>query len=259
MSHDAVGVLGLFWQAGLPVKGVVLLLLGLSVWSWRCMIQQYMLISEIEKQDQVFEAQFWSKETQLDQLFERHRARAQQSYGLMGVFYSGYECYAALAPRVWGGAVFTGRENAGSVSVLQRADWLYTHVQRAMSVTQARGMPQLERHLRFLATVGSVSPYIGLLGTVWGIMSAFQSLGMAAGQQNSIATVGPGIAEALVTTALGLFAAIPALVAYNWLSQWVDNRMQHYHTFQEEFIGLIGRQHTWEEGSTHPSLDRMAQ
>ena len=123
--------------------------------------------------------------------------------------------------------------------VVDRTDML-DGVHRAMRVAMNREVDELETHLSFLATVGSTSPYIGLFGTVWGIMNSFRSLGVA--QQATIASVAPGIAEALIATAMGLFAAIPAVIAYNRFSNHVERLVSRYETFTEEFVSIVNRQ-----------------
>ena len=127
------------------------------------------------------------------------------------------------------------QQQADSKTILKGA-------QRAMRIAQAREQDKLEQHLAFLATVGSTSPYVGLFGTVWGIMTSFQALGTV--QQATIAMVAPGISEALIATAMGLFAAIPAVIAYNRFSAEMDRLSNHYQTFQEEFSNILQRQAT---------------
>lgn len=168
-----------------------------------------------------FESQFWSG-ADLNQLYNNLDRRKQSLNGLETIFYSGFNEFLRLRQR---GLHF---------------DALMDGVQRSMRVAHARESDKLENQLSFLATVGSTSPYVGLFGTVWGIMTSFQALGHAS--QATISMVAPGISEALIATAMGLFAAIPAVIAYNRYATMVDRLSNHYHTFLEEFTSILHRQ-----------------
>ncbi len=209
-----------FTDAGMVVKTVMLLLMLASIASWTVIVQRWMFLSAAQKQLRLFENQFWSG-TDLSQL---HTSLERQNpTGLASIFYAGFSEFLRSK----------GDAEADPRSSLEA-------IQRAMRIAYAREADKLEIHLSFLASVGSISPYVGLFGTVWGIMSSFHALGGA--QQATIAMVAPGISEALIATAMGLFAAIPAVLAYNRYSSLVDTVMQSYETFQEEFTNIIHRQ-----------------
>jgi biopolymer transport protein TolQ len=169
-----------------------------------------------------FEDSFWSG-GDTTELYHHWTSRGKQQSGMAALFVAGYREYSRLV----------GKGGVDRANVLDG-------VQRAMRVALAREIDALENHLAFLATVGSTSPYVGLFGTVWGIMNSFRSLGVL--QQATIAAVAPGIAEALIATAMGLFAAIPAVIAYNRFSNRVERLVARYETFIEEFLSIVGRQ-----------------
>ena len=217
-----LSILDLFLQAGLLVKIVMLTLLGMSVASWAMIIKRSKVLSVAIHEQNEFEDAFWSTQD-LSQLYQKVKERKDELTGLEEIFYSGFTEFARL------------RRTAGSssVSVMEGTG-------RAMRVAVAREVESLETNLPFLATVGSISPYIGLFGTVWGIMNAFIALGEV--KQATLAMVAPGIAEALVATAMGLFAAIPAVMAFNRLSNRVSKLEHAYATFSEEFHSILHRQ-----------------
>lgn len=214
---------GNLWQfissAGWVVKCVMLLLFAASILSWTFIFQRGLFLKKVEKNMKNFEDAFWSG-TDLNALYDNTKDDKQ---GLSHIFSSGF-------------AEFSRLMNKKNVS----ADAVMDGVQRSMRVANAHETDALELHLPFLATVGSTSPYVGLLGTVWGIMTAFHALGSM--QQATIAMVAPGISEALIATAMGLFAAIPAVIAYNRFSHKVERLVNHYETFQEEFLSILHRQ-----------------
>ncbi|PJC87692.1 protein TolQ [Vibrio sp. HA2012] len=217
-----ISIIDLFLQAGFLVKIVMLTLLGMSIASWAIIIKRSKALSaSIHEQDK-FEDEFWSTQD-LSQLYQKVKVRKDEITGSEEVFYSGFTEFARL------------RRTSGSsnVSVMEGTG-------RAMRVAVAREVDSLETSLPFLATVGSISPYIGLFGTVWGIMNAFIALGEV--KQATLSMVAPGIAEALVATAMGLFAAIPAVMAYNRLSSRVSKLEHAYATFSEEFYSILHRQ-----------------
>jgi len=209
-------------DAGLVVKLVMLLLLSASVVSWTMIFQRAMFLSSARAAIKSFEARFWSG-MELNKFYTEVSTRRDSLSGLEHIFYAGFNEFIRLGKQ----------PGANQEAVLSGAE-------RAMGIALAREMDELERHLPFLATVGSTSPYVGLFGTVWGIMTSFRSLGTAS--QATIAMVAPGISEALIATAMGLFAAIPAVIAYNRYASAVERISNHYATFQEEFSSILHRQ-----------------
>jgi biopolymer transport protein TolQ len=217
-----ISILDLFLQASLLVKMVMLILLGMSIVSWAMIIKRYKILSKATKDAEAFEDKFWSG-TDLAVLYQDVKKRKDEIMGTEEIFYSGFTEFARLR-----------KTNSDS------PDFVMEGTGRAMRVSVAREVEELEANLPFLATVGSISPYIGLFGTVWGIMHAFIALGAV--KQATLAMVAPGIAEALVATAMGLFAAIPAVMAYNRLSNTVGKLEHSYATFSEEFHSILHRQ-----------------
>ena len=207
-------------QASLPVQLIMLLLLLASVLSWAVILAKRRLLARTRDDADGFEERFWSGGTLVD-LYDKVR-RDKEDEGMVSVFIAGYE-------------EFTRQQQHKGVE----ADDALASVQRAMRVAQVREIERLENGLAFLATVGSTSPYVGLFGTVWGIMTAFIAIGNV--KQATIAMVAPGIAEALIATAMGLFAAIPAVIAYNFLTNQVDRLENRFNTFSEELTGILER------------------
>ncbi|WP_165310913.1 protein TolQ [Vibrio ziniensis] len=220
--HADISILDLFLQASLLVKLVMLILLGMSIVSWAMIIKRYKVLSQATRDAEAFEDRFWSG-TDLAVLYQDVKKRKDEIMGTEEIFYSGFTEFARLR-----------KTNADSPAFVMEGTG------RAMRVSVAREVEDLEANLPFLATVGSISPYIGLFGTVWGIMHAFIALGAV--KQATLAMVAPGIAEALVATAMGLFAAIPAVMAYNRLSNSVSKLEHSYATFSEEFHSILHRQ-----------------
>lgn len=221
MNYDA-SLIGYFIHASLVVKCVMLILISASIFSWTYILQRAFYIKEINKSAGRFEHMFWSGDD-LNALYQdgnRHRGSMD---GLESIFHAGYKEFQRF------------RKQAGASS-----DVVIENTKRAMKVAQMRAQDKLETHLPFLAIVGSTSPYVGLFGTVWGIMQAFR--GLATAQQATISMVAPGIAEALIATALGLFAAIPAVIAYNRLITDIGRIMSRFDAFQEEFTNILIRQ-----------------
>lgn len=204
------------------VKIVMLLLLLASMVSWTLIFQRWFFLKNAFKAIKTFEARFWSGED-LHKYHQELHDRSENLQGLEHIFYAGFKEFVRL----------------GQQSNL-RTDAVMEGTHRVMRVALAREIDKLEQHLSFLATVGSTSPYVGLFGTVWGIMTAFRALGAV--QQASIAMVAPGISEALIATAMGLFAAIPAVIAYNRYSNSAERLANHYDTFKEEFSSILHRQ-----------------
>ncbi len=201
----------------------MLTLLGLSIASWALIFQRRNVLANAEKQSKEFEQRFWSG-VDLGRLYSEITAKAS-STGLESLFKDGFKEFARLK-----------KNSVGGVQVYMEG----TH--RAMRVRLSKETESLESHLSFLATVGSISPYIGLFGTVWGIMNAFLALGQV--QQATLSMVAPGIAEALIATAMGLFAAIPSVLAYNSFARRVEMLETNYINFIEEFSNLLHREVT---------------
>jgi len=217
---NGMSITHLIAQASLLAQLVLLLLLGASVVSWFVIFAKRGLFSRMRSHAEKFEDRFWSGGNLAD-LYESVR-KNQETEGLAAIFTAGYEEYT--------------RQQTGGRS---EVDDQLAAVQRQMRVAQVREIERLEGGLALLATIGSTSPYVGLFGTVWGIMNAFISIG--AMKQASLAAVAPGIAEALIATAVGLFAAIPAVIAYNFFTRSVEQMENRYHTFSEEMTGIIDR------------------
>ena len=214
-------ILQLILQAGPVVQFVIVLLLGASLVSWTIIFRKRRLLGEAQIEANRFEAAFWSG-GDLGKLYRSIEARGGAKLGMEGIFEAGFGEFSRLRPQA-----------AGTPAELLEG------VRRSMRVAQLREIDRLEESLATLATVGSTSPYVGLFGTVWGIMGAFQGLGNV--QQATLAMVAPGIAEALIATAMGLFAAIPAVVAYNRYADKVSRLELRYDTFMEEFSTLLQR------------------
>jgi biopolymer transport protein TolQ len=210
----------LITQASLVVQAVLLLLVVLSVWSWWQIFLKMFQLKRTVKDTDAFEDGFW-KGGDLNALYQS-ASQSRTGSGLEHIFAAGFREYSKH------------RKQGGTAAVTMDS------ARRAMRATYQREIDALDAHLSGLATVGSVSPYIGLFGTVWGIMNAFR--GLANVSQATLAHVAPGIAEALIATAIGLFAAIPAVVAYNRYTHDVDRLAVRYETFIEEFSNILQRQ-----------------
>ena len=218
MNYDA-SLIGYFVHASLVVKCVMMLLIAASIFSWAYILQRAFYLQETNKSTGEFENAFWSGED-LSKLYgEGGRSRE----GLEAIFHAGYKEFSKFR-----------KQSGATVSVIVE------NTQRAMRAAQMREQDKLETNLSFLAIVGSTSPYVGLFGTVWGIMQAFRALANV--QQATISMVAPGIAEALIATALGLFAAIPAVIAYNRFVTEIGKLMNRYDAFEEEFTNILTRQ-----------------
>ncbi len=216
-----LSVLSLILEASIVVKIVMLILMSASIVSWAMIIQRNKALSQALDESRKFEDRFWSG-IDLSKLYNEVSARATVT-GMESLFKAGFKEFARLHK--------TSARSPGAVM---------EGTQRAMRVGLSREVERLETHLPFLATVGSISPYIGLFGTVWGIMNAFMALGAV--QQATLAMVAPPIAEALIATAIGLFAAIPAVIAYNKFSHSVEQLENSYANFVEEFSNILHRQ-----------------
>ena len=209
-------------QASFVVKMVMVLLLAVSFMSWMFIFQKWFSIRRAGRQTEQFEREFWSG-NDLNALYQGAVNNRHSIGSLERIFEAGFREFAKLR----------GQRGTEPTDMVDGA-------RRAMRATFQREMDFLERHLSFLASTGSVSPYVGLFGTVWGIMHAFRSLANV--QQATLAQVAPGIAEALVATAIGLFAAIPAVVAYNRYSHDIDRLANRFQSFMEEFSNILHRQ-----------------
>ena len=223
--NQELSPLQLIIDATLPVQLVMLTLLVLSILSWIMIVQRFLVLGAAAAGVLNFEERFWSG-MDLSQLYKdgtQLQAEDLQIVGIENIFRAGFKEFMKLRQQ----------PTAEKEAVMQGA-------QRAMRVAYSREEEKLENHLSFLATVGSVTPYIGLFGTVIGIMNAF--IGLASQNQATLQVVAPGIAEALIATAMGLFAAIPAVVAYNRYTAQVESISGSYITFTEEFSTILHRQ-----------------
>ena len=219
MSEE-LSILSLVLQAGPVVQLVMATLVLASVFSWVAIFQRTRVLARAQKHARLFEDTFWSG-AELVGLYKQV-VNSPNLIGLEAVFKAGFQEFTRLRQ-----------------DVKSDPDAVMEGVHRAMRVARAKEEERLEAHLPFLATVGSISPYIGLFGTVWGIMNSFR--GLATVKQATLATVAPGISEALVATAIGLFAAIPAVIAYNRFSAKVDSLAMTYENFADEFAAILHR------------------
>jgi biopolymer transport protein TolQ len=221
MNGD-LNLLALMMGASLPVKLVLALLIVFSFASWVIIFRKQALLNRAMSGADDFEERFWSG-ADLAGLFREVTASGGQITGIESIFEAGFREFARLRQR----------RQMDARTMLEGA-------QRGMRVAETREIDRLEQNLEFLANVGSISPYVGLFGTVWGIMIAFQ--GLANVKEATIAMVAPGISEALIATAMGLFAAIPAVWAYNRFSTKLERVSTRYDTFVEEFSSILQRQ-----------------
>ena len=218
-----LSILAMMANASVVVQFVLLLLIAVSFMSWYFIFLKVFTIHRAEHRTEQFERDFWSG-SDLAAMYQSAVNHRHSTGSLERIFEAGFREFAKLR----------GQRGASDPSVMVDG------ARRAMRATYQREMDRLESNLAFLASVGSVSPYVGLLGTVWGIMHAFRGLANVA--QATLAAVAPGIAEALVATAIGLFAAIPAVVAYNRFSHNVDRLAVRFESFMEEFSNILQRQ-----------------
>ncbi|MGE4125418.1 MAG: protein TolQ [Pusillimonas sp.] len=216
-----LSIVSLILDASIPVQIVMLILVGISVLSWTYIFSKRSALKRAHEQTRLFEDDFWAG-GDLTAL-QKSVSASPADYGALARIFD---------------AGMTEFIKARRVS--SNGDALLDGPRRAMRATYQREMDNLESHLNFLASAGSVSPYIGLLGTVWGIMHAF--LGLSGMQQATLAAVAPGIAEALIATAIGLFAAIPAVVAYNRYTNEIDRLSIRFDSFIDEFLNILQRQ-----------------
>ncbi len=220
-ASSELSIISLLLEASIPVQLVMLLLIGISIVSWTYIFSKRATLKRTIEQTRRFEDDFWAGGdlTVLQQSIATNR---DENGALARIFESGMSEF-----------IKARRSN-------QKGEALLDGPRRAMRATFQRELDQLESRLNFLASAGSVSPYIGLLGTVWGIMHAF--IGLSGAQTATLASVAPGIAEALIATAIGLFAAIPAVVAYNRFTNEVDRIAVRFEGFVDEFLNILQRQ-----------------
>jgi biopolymer transport protein TolQ len=220
-----MSLLTLISGASLPVQAVMVILLITSLFSWWYIFIKVATIKRAETESEEFENKFWSG-GDLNKLYESVTAGRRKPQGMASIFEAGFKEFIRHKQQ-------PGMETKMDVSDVMEGS------RRAMRAAYNRELDDLDAHLPFLASVGSVSPYIGLFGTVWGIMNAFRGLSNVA--QATLSQVAPGIAEALVATAIGLFAAIPAVIAYNRFASSVDRLSVRYESFMEEFTNILQR------------------
>ncbi len=218
---DQMSMWSLISNASLVVQFVMLILVGASITSWVIIFQRSQLLRSARNSLNIFEDRFWSG-VDLSKLYRQVSTEPDLDSGVEQIFRAGFKEFSRLSQQ----------QGANPESVMDG-------VARSMRVAISHEEEKLEQSLPFLATVGSTSPYIGLFGTVWGIMNSFR--GLAQVQQATLATVAPGIAEALIATAIGLFAAIPAVIAYNRFAARGENLIARYYTFADEFQAILHR------------------
>jgi len=218
---DQLSIIELMLNATVTVQIVMAILMLASMASWVMIFQRGFSLSHIKRDSAAFEDEFWSGKD-LRKIYLELEEHEGELIGMEHIFHEGFKEFTRL------------RQQKDP-----DADRIMQNVQRSMRVAMSREEERLEMHLAFLATVGSTSPYIGLFGTVWGIMNSFRSL--ATVQQASLSIVAPGISEALIATAMGLFAAIPAVIAYNRFSAQVEIIMNRLEAFTDEFSGILSR------------------
>ncbi|MDO9359490.1 MAG: protein TolQ [Polaromonas sp.] len=228
MNQD-LSIVNLLLNASWVVQGVVALLVGVSIASWAAIFRKIISLKRVQSLNEEFDREFWSG-TSLNDLYAAATQNAKNSGPMERIFASGMREFQKLRERR-----------------ITDPSTLLDGARRAMRASYQREADAIESNLAFLATVGSVSPYVGLFGTVWGIMHAFT--GLAALEQVTLSSVAPGIAEALVATAIGLFAALPAVVAYNRFAHDIDRVSNKLETFIEEFSNILQRN----LGATSPS------
>lgn len=217
-----LSIMDLFWQADIVVKAVMFILIGASFWCWTIIFDKTRTLKNLSKKSAKFEDEFWSG-TSLDELRRKVSNRAPDPMAAIFV----------AAMKEWGRVTKKDLQKSTAIANIQQ------RIDRVMSITLLREIGNVEKHMTFLASTGSAAPFIGLFGTVWGIMNSFQSI--AASNNTSLAVVAPGIAEALFATALGLVAAIPAVLAYNKISSDINRYAARLEAFASEFSAIISR------------------
>ena len=215
-----LSILELFLNASIVVKSVIVILILASIVSWMIIFERWIYINKVNQEFFDFETRFWS-DSGLEALLLTSQEGEHEPIGAEYIFQVGYLNYKRL------------------IAEKIDSDTIMSSVQRNMQAALTKEQSLLEKHLPFLATVASVSPYIGLFGTVWGIMNSFR--GLAGSSQATLSAVAPGISEALIATAIGLFAAIPALIAYNKYISDSDRLISSFEGFKEEFSSVLHR------------------
>jgi len=221
MNND-MSIFSLIAQASLVVQLVMLILVAASVMSWTFILAKRKVLKQAVKETAEFEQRFWASKD-LSELYQSTHNKGAQMDAIESIFSAGYKEFSRMQ----------GIAEVPAAGKVENAE-------RAMRIVMMRETSKLEESLPFLATVGSTSPYVGLFGTVWGIMNSFRALSTV--KQATLAQVAPGIAEALIATAFGLFAAIPAVIAYNRFNSGIENLSNQYELFIEEFVVLLQRQ-----------------
>lgn len=221
VGADQFTIISMFLRADIVVKSVMVILVLASIWCWAIIFEKLLTVRRLNKRSSEFEQAFWSGKS-LDDLFDRVAANPRDP--MAAVF--------SAAMREW-------RRVSSSASANFKVG-LSERIDRVMQITVHREMDRAEKYMTFLATTGSTAPFVGLFGTVWGIMHSFQSIAISS--NTSLAVVAPGIAEALFATALGLLAAIPAVVAYNKLSRDLDRYAGRLESFAGEFSAILSRE-----------------
>lgn len=225
LSVQDMSVLGMFMHADFVVKTVMILLLLASFWSWAIMFDKYVRFKSLKAQSRRFEKEFWSSGA-IDKFYEKVKKRGNHPLAIVFV----------AAMDEW----YRSRKDVAAAATAQLRVSIRDRVSQVMAIARNRETEKLESGLGFLATVGSAAPFVGLFGTVWGIMNSFTSI--AAAKNITLAVVAPGIAEALLATAIGLFAAIPAVIGYNKFSGELDRMSHRMEDFSAEFNTLLSRQ-----------------
>ncbi|MDR0677081.1 MAG: protein TolQ [Holosporaceae bacterium] len=221
VGHD-MSLIGIFAQASFMVKLIIILLIGGSFWSWTIIFAKISFLRKLKANADKFEDAFWNCGS-IETFFDNINNKGDDSF--VSIFVTGMQ--------EWRRSKTKAKTTISHISLNER-------ISRMMRVTIGREIDYLERHLSFLATVGSTSPFIGLFGTVWGIMNSFESIGFD--QNTSLTSVAPGIAEALFATALGLIVTIPAVIAYNKISSEINRYQNRLEAFVDEFSSIIARQ-----------------
>lgn len=242
LASSDLSIWGLFFEADIIVKIVMLALIAASIWSWTIIIDKKRITARLSKRARKFEDSFWSGEP-LSKLYERVRSSASDP--MLAVFTAGMDEWNSG----YSGAL-EGRSSDLRASLKQR-------IERVMFNTMSKEMNKLEKGMMFLATVGSTAPFVGLFGTVWGIMNSFAAI--ANTQNTNLAVVAPGIAEALFATALGLVAAIPAVVAYNKYSQDLSLYAERVENFTYDYLMVIARHLDQQNGNNTSSQGQDSQ
>lgn len=221
-AHTDLSMIALFAQASFLVKLVIILLVACSFWSWTIIFAKFSYIKRLKEKAERFEEAFWNC-TSLDALYEAVSDKGDNPF--ITIFISGMKEWRRSRTKI--------RSTIAGRSLVER-------VENVMRVTAGREIDFLEQHIGFLATVGSTAPFVGLFGTVWGIMNSFSSIGLD--QNTSLTSVAPGIAEALFATALGLIVTIPAVIAYNKISGDINKLQSRMDAFIDEFCAILSRQ-----------------